>query len=262
MANRQEAAMGEAGVTAGMVVIGDEILSGRTRDSNIGTLAEFLTELGIDLCEVRVVADRREAIVDAVDALRVRYTHVFTTGGIGPTHDDITAESIAAAFGVDLYEEPEAVEMMRARYGEGALTETRRKMATVPRGSVLIANGATAAPGFTIGNVHVLAGVPEIMKAMLVELTPVLGKSHRLLSETIVVSVGEGVYAAGLAELQKRHPEVAMGSYPSITGEGFSAEIVLRSREKEKLEAAAGDVEAMLEELGVRTGDPAATRAP
>jgi molybdenum cofactor synthesis domain-containing protein len=249
--------------TAGMVVIGDEILSGRTKDTNIGTLADFLTDLGIDLREVRIVPDRRDAIVEAVNALRQRCDHVFTTGGIGPTHDDITAESIAAAFGVELFEDPEAVEIMRARYGEHAMTAARRKMATVPRGSVLIANGATAAPGFTIGNVHVLAGVPEIMKAMLVELTPVLGQGHRLISRAITVPAGEGVYAAGLAELQKRFPDVAIGSYPKVTPEGFSAEIVLRSRDAGKLGEAMRAVRAMLQGLEIEiAADPDATQAP
>jgi molybdenum cofactor synthesis domain-containing protein len=255
--------MGDDVITAGMVVIGDEILSGRTKDSNIGTLADFLTDLGIDLCEVRVVADREEAIVGAVNALRAAYDHVFTTGGIGPTHDDITAEAIAVAFGVGLFEDPDALEMMRARYGEAALSPARRKMATVPGGSRLIANGATAAPGFTIGNVHVLAGVPEIMKAMLVELTPVLGRGHRLVSRTIVVPAGEGAYAAKLAELQKHHSDVAMGSYPKVTANGFSAEIVLRSRDPGKLDEAEGAVRAMLEELRIDiAADPDASRAP
>lgn len=255
--------MDDGETTAGMVVIGDEILSGRTRDTNIGTLADFLTDLGIDLREVRIVADRREAIVKAVNALRQSCDVVFTTGGIGPTHDDITAESIAAAFGVGLYEDPEALEMMRARYGEAALSPTRRKMATVPEGSRLIANGATAAPGFTIGNVHVLAGVPEIMKAMLVELTPVLKKGHKLASRTIKVPAGEGAYAAGLADLQKRHPEVAMGSYPKMSAEGFSAEIVLRSRDPAALDAAEDEVRAMLHGLSIEIdGDPDAAAAP
>ena len=250
-------------ITAGMVVIGDEILSGRTKDSNIGSLADFLTDLGIDLCEVRVVGDREEAIVAAVNALRHAYDHVFTTGGIGPTHDDTTAESIAAAFGVKLFEDPEALEMMRARYGEAALMETRRKMATVPEGATLIANGATAAPGFTMGNVHVLAGVPEIMRAMLVELTPTLGGGHKLESRAFRVPAGESVYAAELADLQKRYPTVAMGSYPKIAASGFSAEITLRSRDSAALDAADRDVRAMLEGLAIEIAtDPDAVSAP
>lgn len=243
--------MDDGETSAGMVVIGDEILSGRTKDTNIGTLADFLTELGIDLTEVRIVADREAAIVEAVNALRRNCDVVFTTGGIGPTHDDITAQSIAAAFGVSLFEDPNALEMMRARYGDAPLSPARRKMATVPEGSTLIANGATAAPGFTIGNVHVLAGVPEIMKAMLIELTPLLRKGHRLISRTIHVPAGEGIYAAGLADLQRQHPKVAMGSYPKMSASGFSAEIVLRSRDLSALDTAEADVRTMLAGLGV-----------
>ena len=226
-------------------------------------MADFLTELGIELREVRVVADRGEAIATAVNALRGVHDHVFTTGRIGPTHDDITAESIAAAFRVPLFEDPRALEMMRARYGENELSPARRKMATVPQGSVLIANGATAAPGFTMENVHVLAGVPEIMRSMLVELTPTLRRGHRLVSRSIAVATGEDAYAAALAELQKRHPDVAIGSYPQITDKGFSAEIVLQSRDPAKLDDVVAEVKAMLRGLSIELADdPAASTAP
>ena len=253
--------MNDTLITAGIVIIGDEILSGRTKDSNIGTLADYLTDLGIDLREVRVVSDRTEAIVAAVNALRATYDEVFTTGGIGPTHDDITAESIAAAFGVELYEDPAALEMMRARYGETALSESRRRMARVPQGASLIANGATAAPGFTIGNVHVLAGVPEIMKAMLIELTPTLRRGVKLLSKTIAVAAPEGAFAADLAALQRKHPEVAIGSYPQMSPAGFSTEIVIRSRDAARLEEAVREAEAMLSAIAA-TADPNSNDAP
>lgn len=250
----------ETEITAALVVIGDEILSGRTKDSNIGTLADYLTDLGIDLREVRIVGDRREAIIDAVNALRAAYDEVFTTGGIGPTHDDITAEAVAAAFGVSLFEDPRAVEMMQVRYGKGTLNEARRKMACVPEGARLIVNDATAAPGFTIGNVHVLAGVPTIMKSMLAALAPELRKGVRMQSTTIPVAAPEGAIAAEFGVLQARFPDVAMGSYPQMGPEGFRTELVLRSRSGARLAEAEAAVREM---VGALAGDDAEPgRAP
>ncbi len=243
--------MNEGIITAGLVVIGDEILSGRTKDTNTGTIADFLTERGIDLCEVRVVSDRREAIVAAVNALRAAYALVFTTGGIGPTHDDITAEGIAGAFAVPLIEDPRAVAMLRDRYGEIALTPPRLRMARIPEGAALIANPVSAAPGFIIGNVHVLAGVPAIMKAMLGELAQILPTGSKVASRTIPVLAGEGAFAAPLGEVQRRFPEVTIGSYPKVSPSGFRADIVLRSRDGAKLAAAADAVEAMLAGLAL-----------
>lgn len=250
-------------ITAGLVVIGDEILSGRTKDTNTGTIADFLTARGIDLREVRVVSDRTEAIVEAVNALRAAYALVFTTGGIGPTHDDITADAVAAAFGVSLREDPRAVAMLSDRYGEAALTPARLRMARIPEGAALIANPISAAPGFVIGNVHVMAGVPAIMKVMLAELGATLPVGLHVGMRTIPVLAGEGAFAEPLAEVQHRFPEVAIGSYPKVSGKGFRADIVLRSRNAAKLADAAAAVEAMLAGLAVEIeSDPDAEAAP
>ena len=255
--------MSEDVIAAGLVVIGDEILSGRTKDANIGAIADFLTDLGLELREVRVVEDRTEAIVAAVNALRSVYGEVFTTGGIGPTHDDVTAEAMAIAFDVPLGENPEAVKMLSARYGQEALTEARRRMARIPEGGELIANPVTGAPGFTIGNVHVLAGIPKIMKAMLVDLAPRLASGRKLHLRTIPVPAGEGAYADQLAEIQLSFPNVAIGSYPKIAADRFLGEIVLRSRDVTRLEEAVRAVESMLADLlpGF-TQDTSATKAP
>src|SRR5437016_1922911 len=161
-----DTATGQPAVTAAILVIGDEILSGRTKDKNIGYIAEYLTAVGIDLKEVRVVADEEEAIVAALNALRHRYTYVFTTGGIGPTHDDITADSVAKAFGVGIDHDPRAVELLQQRFGGAALNEARLRMARIPDGADLIRNKVSTAPGFHIGNVFVMDGVPAIMQAM------------------------------------------------------------------------------------------------
>ena len=171
-------------VTAGILVIGDEILSGRTKDKNIGFIAEYLTNIGIDLREVRVVADDEAAIVEALDALRARYTYVFTTGGIGPTHDDITADAIAKAFGVGIDHHPEVVARFRERFSEAELNEARLRMARIPDGAELIQSATILAPGFKIGNVIVMAGVPSIMQAMMDIVAPKLKSGVRMLSET------------------------------------------------------------------------------
>ena len=181
-------------VTAGVLVIGDEILSGRTKDKNIGFIAEYLTNIGIDLKEVRVVADEEQDIVDALNALRNRYTYVFTTGGIGPTHDDITADSVAKAFGVPIDYHPEVVELLRARFAERGteMNEARMRMARVPHGAELVQNKISAAPGFWIGNVITMAGVPAIMQAMLDEVAPKLKTGAQMLSESIRADLREG----------------------------------------------------------------------
>ena len=164
----------DAVITAGLLVIGDEILSGRTKDKNIGYIAEYLSAIGIDLMEVRVVGDVEPAIVEALNALRRRYTYVFTTGGIGPTHDDITADCVAKAFGVGIDHDPEAVALLRARFGDKDLNEARLRMARLPTGAELIHNRISIAPGFRMDNVFVMAGVPTIMQAMLDEVAPLL----------------------------------------------------------------------------------------
>ncbi|MBL8584707.1 MAG: competence/damage-inducible protein A [Rhizobiaceae bacterium] len=238
-------------VTAAMVVIGDEILSGRTKDRNIGHLAEILTAVGIDLKEVRVVPDEEDEIVAAVNALRQRYRYVFTTGGIGPTHDDITADSVAKAFGVPCEYDARAYPMLEAHYDARGMeyTEARKRMARMPRGADLIDNPISVAPGFRIGNVHVMAGVPAIFQAMLDNVLPTLETGTRLLSETVPCPYGEGVIGGPLAEVQKAHPETIIGSYPKYVDGRFWTELVVRARSPEALEAGRRAIEQMLADI-------------
>ncbi|CAM5364396.1 molybdenum cofactor synthesis domain-containing protein [Aquamicrobium terrae] len=238
-------------VTAAMLVIGDEILSGRTKDRNIGHLAEIMTAIGIDLKEVRIVPDEEDEIVAAVNAVRARYTYVFTTGGIGPTHDDITADSMARAFGVPCEYDARAYAMLEESYARRGLefTEARRRMARMPRGAVHIDNPVSTAPGFRIGNVHVMAGVPAIFQAMLDNVVPTLQGGARMLSATVQCPFGEGIIGGPLAEIQKRHPDTIIGSYPKYGDGKFWTELVVRSRSEEALEAARVEVQSMVDGL-------------
>ncbi len=249
---------GEA-VTAGVLVIGDEILSGRTRDTNSGTIARWLTAMGIDLLEVRVVPDVTERIVESLDALRSRYTYVFTTGGIGPTHDDITADAVAAAFGVPIDVDPRALAILATHYARPEdLTPARLRMARIPEGADLIANPVSKAPGFRIGNVHVMAGVPTIMEAMLDSVAPMLRGGRLMLSETIESAFGEGVIGTPLAAIQRARPTVSIGSYPAFVDGGFLTRLVVRSRDGAALAEAAAAVRAMLADLAA---DPTLSRS-
>jgi molybdenum cofactor synthesis domain-containing protein len=238
-------------VTAGMLVIGDEILSGRTKDRNVGHLAEMMTAVGIDLKEVRIVADDEEAIAEAVNALRGRYTYVFTSGGIGPTHDDITADSIAKAFGVPCGIDAGVYRLLEAHYArrEMEFTEARQRMARMPEGAEPIDNPVSVAPGFRIGNVHVMAGVPAIFQAMLDSVMPTLATGTRLLLATVPCPLGEGVIGGPLGEIQKAHPDTIIGSYPKYQDGKFWTELVVRSRSQQALDAARTDVEAMVARL-------------
>jgi molybdenum cofactor synthesis domain-containing protein len=242
------------GVTAGLLVIGDEILSGRTKDRNIGYIAEYLTNIGIDLREVRVVPDIEEDIVAALNALRRRYTYVFTTGGIGPTHDDITADCVAKAFGVPIDHDPRAVALLRERFaGTGDLNEARMRMARIPAGADLIPNKVSTAPGFRIGNVFVMAGVPAIMQAMLDEVAPLLKTGKRMLSESVRADLREGDIGTELGEIAKRHPGVSIGSYPFFDEKrGPNTNVVIRARDPDRLADAKAEVEAMLARVRAR----------
>ena len=233
-------------VTAAILVIGDEILSGRTKDRNIAYIAEYLTAIGIDPCEARIVRDRREEIIAAVNALRHRYTYLFTTGGIGPTHDDITAESVAAAFGVDIDIDPRALAIMKTRYSDADLTPARLRMARLPEGAELIANPISQAPGFRLGNVYVMAGIPSIMQAMLDDAARTLKTSRVMQSRTLEIRRPEGEIGAPLAQLQKDFSDVLIGSYPSFDDRGFLTRIVLRCRDAERLAEAEAATRAML----------------
>ncbi len=234
-------------ITAAVLVIGDEILSGRTKDKNSGYIAEYLTHIGIELREVRVVPDLMDEIVSALNALRARYTYVFTTGGIGPTHDDITADAVACAFGVPIDHDPRAVAMLSERFPTDQLNEARMRMARIPAGSELIANSVSKAPGFRIGNVHVMAGVPAIMQAMLDAVAPTLKTGVKILSETVRAGLREGDIGTPLAEIAKAHPDCAIGSYPFWSETGPDTNVVVRSRDPAKLAEAVAAVKAMLE---------------
>lgn len=236
-------------VTAGVLVIGDEILSGRTKDKNIGYIAEYLTALGIDLKEVRVVADEEPEIVAALNALRRCYTYVFTTGGIGPTHDDITADAVAKAFGVAIDYDPRAVELLRARLAQtgSVMNEARMRMTRLPAGAELVLNKVSAAPGFWIDNVIVMAGVPHVMQVMLDFVAPKLKTGAKMLSQSVRADCREGDIGTELGEIAKAHPGVIIGSYPFFDEErGPNTNVVVRSRDPQKLAAARAAVEAML----------------
>ena len=235
--------------TAAMLVIGDEILSGRTRDANMYHLAGKLSEKGIDLREVRIVPDVPEVIVEALDALRSRYTHVFTSGGIGPTHDDITADCVARAFGVGIGVRDDARAILVSHYpnGEADLNEARLRMARIPDGATLIENPVSKAPGFSIGNVHVMAGVPSVFTAMVESLLPGLTGGAPLMTENVRIDRGEGDIAGPLAEIDARFPQVSIGSYPFQRDGRFAVNIVLRSSDRAALDAATNDVRALTE---------------
>jgi molybdenum cofactor synthesis domain-containing protein len=240
-------------VTAGILVIGDEILSGRTKDKNIGFIAEYLTNIGIDLKEVRVVADEEAEIIAALDALRHRYSYVFTTGGIGPTHDDITADSIARAFGVGIDHHPDVVARFRERFqGAGELNEARLRMARIPDGAELIQSATILAPGFKIGNVIVMAGVPSIMQAMMDIVAPKLKSGVRMLSETVRANAREGDIGGPLRDIANAHPDTVIGSYPfQDEDKKPNTNLVVRSRDPDKLNAAMAAVKEMLAGLNV-----------
>jgi len=237
--------------TAALLIIGNEILSGRTKDANLPFLAETLNGWGIELVEARVVPDIEAEIVAAVNALRARVDYLFTTGGIGPTHDDITAASVARAFDVPLERHGEAVRRLQAHYGDPALlTEARLRMANVPQGGTLIDNPVSAAPGFQIGNVFVMAGVPKIMQAMLLGLEGRLTGGRPLLSRTVGAALPESQLAEDLARLQDRFPDIAIGSYPGFAGGRPSLSIVLRGRDQAPLDRAAEAVAEAMRRLG------------
>ena len=223
--------------TAAVLLIGDEILSGRTKDKNLGFLADYLTAIGIDLKEARVVADDEDDIVAAVNALRQRYSYVFTTGGIGPTHDDITADAMARAFGVPIGHDPKAVEILLAFFKEMGRepNEARMRMARMPEGAVLIDNPVSKAPGFQIGNVFVMAGVPKIMNAMMDDVAKRLTRGVPMQSRNVEFLGGEGDAAKPLGEIQKAFPNVVIGSYPFQSPDGFATNLVLRSRDQAAL---------------------------
>jgi molybdopterin-biosynthesis enzyme MoeA-like protein len=239
-----------------VLVIGNEILSGRTHDANLPHIATRLAAIGVPVREARIVADVEAAIIAGLDALRHSHTYVFTTGGIGPTHDDITSASVARAFGVTLERHPEAVRRLERHYGPGGLNAARLRMADVPAGAVLIDNPISNAPGFRIGNVFVLAGVPEIMRAMLDGIIPGLAGGPPLVGRTVSCELGEGRLAADLGALQERFSDIEIGSYPYFRHGFFGVSLVLRGTAEARLDMAAAELCDIIRALG---GNPAVT---
>ncbi|MGZ5851845.1 MAG: competence/damage-inducible protein A [Hyphomicrobium sp.] len=235
-------------VTAALLVIGDEILSGRTADRNIHYVARHMTRVGIRLKEVRVVPDEEDAIVGAVNELRARHTYLFTTGGIGPTHDDITADAVAKALGVGIGHDERALALLHAFFAKRKLepTPARLRMARIPHGASLIRNAISVAPGFRVENVIVLAGVPEVMQVMLDDITPQLDTGAVMQTTTIKLNRAEGEVADIFAAHQKTFPDVTMGSYPSFSDGRISTQLVLRSTDSKRLSAATSALELML----------------
>ncbi len=237
--------------TAAVLLIGDEVLSGRTKDKNLGFIADYLTALGIDLKEARVVADDEADIVAAVNALRARYTYVFTTGGIGPTHDDITADCMAKAFGVDISHHAEASDILLKHFATIGRepNEARMRMARIPHGATLIYNSVSKAPGFRMENVFIMAGVPKVMNAMMDEIASQLSGGIPVHSRTVRFEGGEGDIAKPLGDIQQQYPMLSLGSYPFESERGFSTNLVLRGRDEAALLAALEAVVAVVSVL-------------
>ncbi len=237
-------------VTSGIVVIGNEVLSGRTQDVNVNFLASSLGELGIRVSEVRIIPDVKETIIETVNHCRKQFDYVFTTGGIGPTHDDITTESIAAAFGKKVILSPEGKDLLLGKYGIEKLTDARMKMAHVPEGAILIDNPVSKAPGYSIENVFVLAGVPAIVKAMFTSLPERLVGGDKVHSISVSAELAEGKLAVGLENLQNKYEGVEVGSYPYYRNSRYGVSIVLRGTDQEKLTASAEELKDLMHSLG------------
>jgi molybdenum cofactor synthesis domain-containing protein len=245
--------------TACVLVIGNEVLSGRTQDANIRFLAQRLGDMGIPVREVRVIPDVAEVIIRTINEMRAAFDHVFTTGGIGPTHDDITSECVAAAFGVPWEKQPVVWARMEAHYPAGQFNAARQRMATMPRGAVLIDNGRTIAPGFSMGNVHVMAGVPAIMRVMFDMLAPTLQGGAPIISRSVhSTGVREGDIAAGLTAIQERYPLLDLGSYPYYRDAGGGVAIVAKGVDAGQAEAAIAEVSELFKQLGAEpvAGEP------
>jgi len=250
-----------ANPTACLLVIGNEVLSGRTQDLNIKFIATRLGEIGIPLKEVRVIPDVAETIIGTVNTVRAQFDHVFTTGGIGPTHDDITSECVAAAFGVPYEIHPEAFARMERHYKPGEFNAARQRMATMPRGATLIDNAISIAPGFTIGNVHVMAGVPRIMQSMFDALAPSLVGGPPIISRAVhAAGLLEGAVAAGLSAVQDKYPGLDLGSYPYYRATGNGVALVAKGPDAAECEAAIADVTALIASMGLTpvAGEPPA----
>ena len=241
--------------TAALIIIGDEILSGRTQDKNTAYIAENLNKIGVRLGEVRVIPDDRQKIIGTVNEMRDTdnggHDYVFTTGGIGPTHDDITAESIAAAFGVELELRDDAYAELLAYYkDESEITESRKKMAYIPKGGDLIDNPVSGAPGIKIGNVFIMAGVPRIMQSMFDAVAPTLKGGKAVISRSVTADLPESIIADGLAVIQKNYDDVSIGSYPKYQNGKFGTSLVMRGIDEDSLERAVNNVSDLVRSLG------------
>ena len=240
-------------ITACVLVIGNEVLSGRTKDANLNWLASRCTEIGIRLAEARVIPDEEDVIVSAINECRAKFSYVFTTGGIGPTHDDITAACIAKAFGVEIERRTEAVKLLESFIKKENLNDARLKMAEVPVGAELIYNPVSKAPGFRMENVYVMAGVPSIMRAMFEGYAPTLLTGKPVISQSVACYLPEGAVAKGLAEIQEGHPDVDIGSYPFMRANKFGCTLVSRSTSSDELNLVVGEIKKMIISLG---GEP------
>jgi molybdenum cofactor synthesis domain-containing protein len=239
-------------VTAAMIIIGNEVLSGRTQDKNLAFVAQMLGEIGVDMQEARIIPDVLETVVATVNELRARHDYVFTSGGIGPTHDDITADCIAAAFEVKLEKHPLAMQALQAHYDaqEADFNEARQRMARIPEGASLIENPVSTAPGFKIDNVYVMAGVPKIMQAMMENILPTLKGGETLSSITVTSSIPEGSIAAEMGALQQQYPDVNIGLYPFYSAQGAGVSVVARGRDMAQLQAVETAIKAHLAAIG------------
>jgi molybdenum cofactor synthesis domain-containing protein len=235
--------------TACLIIIGNEILSGRTQDANLSYLGRRCDELGVPLLEARAIPDVEETIIASVNACRAAFDYVFTTGGIGPTHDDITAAAIARAFGVEVVRNPDAVAAMDAYYEPGRLNDARLKMADIPAGAALIPNPVSGAPGFQLENVFVLPGVPMIMQAMFEEITDRLTGGAPILSDSIRTNLREGAIAEGLGRIQAANPETGIGSYPYFRHGRLGVNLVIRSTEQARIETVKREILGLIQEL-------------
>lgn len=242
--------MSQTSLKAAVLIIGNEILSGRTQDVNLGFLARELGGLGIEVAEARVIPDTISVIAENVRSLKDNYDYVFTTGGIGPTHDDVTAQAVALAFGLPLVRNGAALARLRVHYGDSELNDMRKRMADMPEGALLIDNPISSAPGFQIGNVFVLAGVPRIAQAMFDQLKHRLQGGAPMLAMTVSAFLAEGLLAQGLLEIQSANPEVGIGSYPFLSGGRIGASIVIRGRDEAKLDQVAKLVTELMRLLG------------
>lgn len=237
-------------VTAAVILIGDEILSGRTQDLNLAYISTWLNVRGIQVHEARVIPDDEDVIAHTVNELRAKCNYVFTTGGIGPTHDDITADSIAKAFGVKIDYHPEVLRMLAEHYKEGEFTEARKRMARIPEGGTLVPNPISRAPGFQVENVFVMAGIPRIMQAQLEGVADRIVGGFTVISRTITVRMAEGNVAEKLTAVQERFADVSIGSYPSFHADGPAAALVMRARDEDMLDEAADAIRQMIRDLG------------